>query len=92
MPLAGIEDSSLRKAKGELSAELRLAILYAYQAGVTQSKLAIDFGCSRKTIFNTIQRFKQHNTLGSLPRSGRPMVFSDRTRHYIYLQPRRHPF
>lgn len=62
----GIENSSLRRAKGEIPYDQRLSIIYAYQAGVSQSKLSIDFRCTRKTIFNTIQRFKQHNAIESL--------------------------
>ncbi|CDM36692.1 unnamed protein product [Penicillium roqueforti FM164] len=36
-------------------------------AGATQSKLALDFRYSRRTIYNTLKRFKEHNTVKSLP-------------------------
>ncbi|KAI2680917.1 transcriptional regulator family: Helix-turn-helix [Penicillium roqueforti] len=62
------------------------------QAGATQSKLALDFRCSRRTIYNTLKRFKEHNTVKSLPRTGCPRIFSDRTRHLLFILARRHPF
>jgi transposase len=62
------------------------------QNGISQTKLAADFGCSRRTIFNTIERFQQQQTIKSRPRTGRPKIFSDRTRNFIFLQARWHPF
>ena len=56
-----------RTKSGELSVAQRSAIIYAHQAGATQSKLALDFRCSRRTIYNTLKRFKEHNTVKSLP-------------------------
>jgi transposase len=86
-----IKKSPFKRQKGELSDSQRLAIVYAHKAGVSQTKLAFDFSCSRKTIHNTIKRFTNHDTVESLPRSGRPKKFSDKTRHFIYLLARRHP-
>jgi hypothetical protein len=81
-----------RIKKGELSLSQRSAIIYSYQSGTTQSKLALDFRCTRKTIYNTIKRFQQHQSLNSRPRTGRLRVFSNRTRYLIYILARRHPF
>ena len=81
-----------RTKSGKLSVTQRSAIIYAHQAGATQSKLALDFRYSRRTIYNTLKRFKEHNTVKSLPRTGRPRIFSDRTYHLLFILARRHPF
>lgn len=82
-----------RKRNGELSLDQRSSIIYAYLNGcTTQTKLANDFGCTRKTIYNTIKRFQHHQTVESRPRTGRPRKYNDRTRKFIYLQARRNPF
>jgi transposase len=61
-----------RREKAELSPEQRSAIIYAHKSGVSQSNLANDFSCTRKTIYNTLKRFEESQLLESLPRTGRP--------------------
>jgi DNA-binding MarR family transcriptional regulator len=95
LPMASLNEANgpARKRNGELSLDQRSSIIYAYLNGcTTQTKLANDFGCTRKTIYNTIKRFQQHQTVESRPRTGRPRKYNDRTRKFIYLQARRNPF
>jgi hypothetical protein len=52
-----------RRKKAELSPEQRSAIIHAYKNGISQSKLADNFSCTRKTIYNTLKRFKEHKSI-----------------------------
>lgn len=81
-----------RKLKAELSPEERTAIINAHKSGVSQTQLAKDYRCDRKTIYNTLKRFKEEQRITSAPRSGRPRIFSDQDRKFIRLQARRNPF
>ncbi|KAJ5749486.1 transcriptional regulator family: Helix-turn-helix and Homeodomain-like HTH [Penicillium manginii] len=38
--------------------------------------MAAEFNVARSTIYSTIKRFREHQTLKSLPRSGAPKVYS----------------
>lgn len=89
--IMAVENSPFKRKKGELSPSQRTAILYAHRNGASQTQLALDFGCTRKTIHNTIKRFQNHQTVESLPRSGRPRLFSDRTLHHLFIKARRYP-
>ena len=82
----------MKREEGELLTSQRTAIIYAHKNGISASNLADDFCCARKTIYNTINRFKKHNTVESLPRTGRPQVFGHRARHHLLILARRHPF
>jgi transposase len=64
--------------KGQLSTEQRSAIIHAHSHGVTQVQLANDFGCTRKTIFNTLKRFSEGEKLENREKSGRPPILSAR--------------
>jgi hypothetical protein len=72
----GLEISgNARPTKGqrrELTTAERAAIIYARKPGVPRKQLALDFACSASTTNRTLSRFNTHNTLCSLPRSGRP--------------------
>lgn len=70
--------SGNRGRKAELSPEQRAAIVSKHEGGHTPTKLAREFACARSTIYDTLERFKQHNTVKSLPRSGRPVKVSCR--------------
>ncbi|KAJ5563087.1 hypothetical protein N7535_002469 [Penicillium sp. DV-2018c] len=78
--------------KAQLSTEQRPAIVYAHKDGATQTKLAADFGCTRKTIYNTLQRHSEEGKLENREKSGRPPIFDTRATRLIKLQARRHPF
>jgi DNA invertase Pin-like site-specific DNA recombinase len=46
---------------GELSALQRSAIIFGYKNGISWSKLANEFGCSRRTFYNTLNDSKSTN-------------------------------
>jgi Mor family transcriptional regulator len=47
-----------RRKGAELLSEQRSAIYYAFLLGQTQTKLANDFRCTCKTIYNIIKRIE----------------------------------
>jgi hypothetical protein len=55
-----IEIGLNRPKTAELSTEQRSAILFSYKNSITQSKLAKEFRCSRRIIYNTLKRFIEH--------------------------------
>lgn len=81
-----------RKPKAELSPEERTAIINAHKSGTSQTQLAKDYRCDRRTIYRTLKRFQEEQRITSAPRSGRPRTFNDQDRKFIRLQARRHPF
>jgi hypothetical protein len=87
-----MEINSKRRKTAELSTEQRSAIVFGHKNGISQSKLANEFECSRRTIYNTLKRFEEHQLFESLPRTGRPPILSSRASTCLYLQARRHPF
>ncbi|KAJ5555508.1 transcriptional regulator family: Helix-turn-helix and Homeodomain-like HTH [Penicillium sp. DV-2018c] len=80
-----------RRQGAELSPEQRAAIIAKHEDGHTPTKLAREFGCARSTIYDTLERFKQHNAVESLPRSGCPVKISNRAERQVYRLARRHP-
>ncbi len=56
----------------ELTPAERSAILAARAAGISPTQLAREFGCTTRTIQRTVTRYKNHKTVESRPRSGRP--------------------
>lgn len=62
----GTEISGNRRPGGELSSEARAAIIYAHECGVSPTKMAAEFNVARSTIYSTIKRFREHQTLKSL--------------------------
>ena len=82
-----------RRKNGELTPDQRLQIVHAItRLGAKTSTLAAEFGCTPKTIYNTIKRWRTHNSTESAIRKGRPPKFSARSHNLLYLQARRHPF
>ncbi|KAJ5566307.1 transcriptional regulator family: Helix-turn-helix and Homeodomain-like HTH [Penicillium sp. DV-2018c] len=69
-----------RRQGAELSPEQRAAIIAKHEDG-----------CARSTIYDTLERFKQHNAVESLPRSGCPVKISNRAERQVYRLARRHP-
>jgi len=64
--------SGNRRPGGELSDAQRAGILSCVEAGEKKAEIASKYHCSRCTIYNTIQRWNDHQTINSLPRSGAP--------------------
>ncbi|KAJ5628739.1 transcriptional regulator family: Helix-turn-helix and Homeodomain-like HTH [Penicillium lividum] len=91
MPSLATEISQDRKKNSELSTKQRPAIIHARQEGVSATKLAQGFKCSRGTIYSMVKRFQETNGLESRSRSGRPEVISKRAQQYLHLKARRHP-
>lgn len=84
-------DAKISKT-AQLTAIQRSAIVSAHKNGISQVKLANDFGCSRKTIDNTLKRYHEEDTLENREKAGRTPIISQRASHCLYLQARRHPF
>jgi transposase len=76
----------------QLSTEQRSAIIHSHSYGATQVQLANEFGCTRKTIFNTLKRFSEGEKLENREKSGRLSILSTRAYYYLYLLARRYPF
>lgn len=89
--MASISTSGVdRKKGGELTPELRAAIVANYQAGDTsQAQIATQFGVYRNTVIRTIQGWRQQNTNISRPRSGRPLKYDGRSRRLMTRNKRR---
>ena len=62
----------------ELSESERRIIVGQYRAGVKQRDIAVNMHCSQSTVSRTISKFRNHQTLKNLPKSGRPKVTTPR--------------
>ena len=69
----------------QLTAIQRSAIIYAHENSATQVQLANDFGCSRRTIYNTLKRYSEGEKLENREKSGRPPIISERAYSHLYL-------
>src|SRR5512140_1134993 len=85
------EISGNRRPNGELSEATRSAIIAAQLSDKTKAQLAYDFDVSRHAITSTLDRWHNHHTLDSLPRSGRPEVLSPRQKRLILRIIRKDP-
>jgi transposase len=66
---------SVNQGRGvELSMDIRSSILAAVEAGKSKASIAKEFGCTRRTVYNTISRYESTGNTQSLPRPGRPKV------------------
>ena len=77
------EISANRSRGGELSKEARAAVIAAVEAGQSPTKVAEQIGCSRRTIYSTISRFKKQHHNASKPRNGRPEALQPRDKRAI---------
>ena len=68
----GTEISGNRRPGAELSETARAGIIAASEAGVSKPEIAAEYRVNRSTVYNTINRWKNHHTLESLPRPGQP--------------------
>jgi transposase len=87
----GTEISGNRVKNAELSSESRAAIIAKYEAGVKVAALRDEFCVGKTAIYDTINRWKNHKTLQSLPRSGRPGVLSHHEKRVLYRIARKSP-
>jgi len=75
----------------ELTSEERAAIVAARKTGVSRLELAKDFQYNIKTITPNCRALQTHNTLKSLPRSGRPEKLNRYQKRYILQLVKRQP-
>jgi transposase len=87
----GTEISGNRAYKQELSDVTCAAIIAKYDAGVKVAALKEEFRCGKTAIYDTINRWKNHKMLQSLPRSSRPRVLSRREKRILYRIARKSP-
>jgi transposase len=80
----GTEISGNRGRNDELSPEARSSIISKQEAGVSIKELAAEFGVHRNTITKTIKRWKNHKTVHSLPREGRPEIITHREKRLLH--------
>jgi transposase len=87
----GTEISGNSVKNAELSSESRTAIIAKYKAGVKVVALRDEFCIGKTAIYDTINRWKNHKTLQSLPWSSRPAVLSHREKRDLYRIARKSP-
>ena len=62
----------------ELSLDVRGAIIALHSEGISLRKIAQKIGVAPSTVKRTVNRFCEHGSNNSLPRSGRPRATSER--------------
>ena len=88
----GREISGNRRVNNELSNDTRIAIITVRNYGVSSARLASDFGCSPRTVFNTTRRYTERQNTASRPRNGAPSKLTAATKRRILRIVRREPF
>jgi transposase len=83
--------SAERVAGGEISVRQRDSIVFKHKASVGSRELAEEFGCSKRAINKTIQRFKSTNSNQSRPRSGQPPKISCQEKRYLFRLAKQQP-
>ena len=64
----------------------RIEIIRHSSSGLSQRKVAQVIGCSQNTVTTTLQRYKEHQTIKNLHRTGRNPISNARDqRHLINL-------
>jgi len=87
----GTEISGNRRAGAELLETTRAGIIAASEAGVSKPKIAAEYQVNRSTVYNTINRWKNHHTLESLPKPGQPKKLTQYQKRLLIQIVRRHP-
>lgn len=62
----------------ELSEIKRNSIITLHSEGYTERGIAVKVGVAKSTVHDTLVRYRNHKTLGSMPRIGRPKATYDR--------------
>ena len=89
--LFGTEISGNRRSGTELSETARAGIIAASEAGVSKPKIAAEYRVNRSTVYDTINRWKNHHTLESLPRPGQPEKLTRYQKRLLIRIVRKHP-
>ena len=87
----GAQISANRVAGGELSVRQRDSIISKHEAGCSTKELAEEFGCSRRAIQKTVQRWNTTGSNLSKPRTGQPPKLSRRERRYAFRLAQQNP-
>lgn len=86
-----MEKNSKSSKAAQLTTTQRAAIVAAHEAGTPKTKIATDFGCTRTTIYRTLERYNKNQSHENREKIGRPKKFSQRTKNSVLIQARRHP-
>ena len=87
----GTPISGNARRTGFLQPDARGAILGMLSTGKSQRAIAREMGVSHVTVANTLKRWNIHATTSSLPKTGRPKIFTPSEKRYIKLLVRRRP-
>jgi transposase len=68
----GTEISGNRRPGAELSETARAGIIAALEAGVSKLEIAAEYRVNWLTVYDTINQWKNHHMLKSLPRPREP--------------------
>ena len=87
----GTPISGNTRRTGYLQPDVRGAILGMLSAGKSQRAVARAIGVSHSTVRRTAQRWNTHGINDSLPKKGRPQIFTPAEKRYIWKLVRRNP-
>jgi len=87
----GTKISGNRRPEAELSETARAGIIAASEAGVSKLKIAAEYRVNRLTVYDTINQWKNHHTLKSLPRPREPEKLTQYQKHLLIQIVRIHP-
>ena len=87
----GTQISGNRRPGAELSEVARAGIIAESEAGVSKLEIAAEYRVNRSTVYDTINRWKNHHTLKSLPRPGEPEKLTQYQKRLLIQIVRMHP-
>jgi transposase len=87
----GTQISGNRRPGTELSEAARAGIIAASEAGVSKPEIAAEYRVNRSTVYDTINQWKNHHTLESLPRPGQPKKLTRHQKRLLIRIVRRNP-
>jgi transposase len=87
----GTQISGNRRPGTELLEAARAGIIAASEAGVSKPEIAAEYRVNRSTVYDTINRWKNHHTLESLPRPGQPEKLTRHQKRLLIRIVRRNP-
>jgi transposase len=87
----GTQISGNRRPGAELSEVARAGIIAESEAGVSKLEIATEYRVNRSTVYDTINRWKNHYTLESLPRPGQPEKLTRHQKRLLIQIVRRNP-
>ena len=83
-------DISANRGRGfELTLAQRTNLISKREEGLTVRELMAEFKCGRNAIYDTLNRWKNHGTIESLPRAGRPKALTHREQRALFRAARK---